>query len=47
LGSAQPVLLFQSTVSMWSVNVLPKTSFEGGKGVFGVALFVILTSEAW
>jgi hypothetical protein len=39
-GAPQPFWLFQGIVSMWSVNVWPKTSLLLGGGVLGLELLM-------
>jgi hypothetical protein len=47
VGVPQPLLLFQGMVNMWSVNVLPKTSLEGGSFVLGEAVFSIVNIDGY
>lgn len=39
-GAPQPFWLFQGIVSMWSVNVWPKTSLLLGGGFLGLVLLI-------
>ena len=44
-GSAHPDSLDHGIMSIWSVNVLPKTNFDEGSGVFGFCRGSILRSD--
>lgn len=44
-GSAHPDSLDHGIMSMWSVNVLPKTNFDDGSGVLGFCRGSILSND--